>query len=202
MKPDPRAWIFALFAAPMACHQPRQMAPQVPLAGIDGNYTFTISSQSIKLEGQFIVAYSKAYLLSPKHCVPTEGPEASEEMRAAWYECWGQQGRSTREASSLRLRISEVDPINRSRWYARMRVPDTVVRCTRYMTTGDCTEILRARGMKWVDRNGSITVLRGFTAQPDTGRGNDPAGDRRLRIRCDTSAVTRNCERARGGARQ
>jgi len=88
------------------------------------------------------------------------------------------------------MRISEIDPVNRSRWYARMRVQDTVVRCTRYLANGDCTEILRARGMKWVDRNGTINVVRGLPAAADTSRVPDATGIRRLRARCDTSSMT------------
>ena len=177
-----------LLAIIPACHQPREMAPQVPLAGIDGKYTFTINTAQLKMEGTFLVAYSEVHVLTPRNCVPIEGPRASDAMRAAWFECWGGGAES-----SLRLRFSEVDPVNQSRWYARMRVQDTVVRCTRYQASGDCVEALRARGMKTVDRNGSITVVRGLPVVPDTGRADPPAGRKPLRVRCDTTGVDRSC---------
>ena len=181
-----------------ACHQPREMAPQVPLAGIDGKYTFTISNPQVKVEGTFLVAYSEVHLLTPRRCVPIDGPKSSEGMRAAWFECWGASQKSPEP--SLRLRFSEIDPINQSRWYARMRVQDTVVRCTRYEATGDCVSILRARGMKWVDRNGSITVVRGFPPAVDTGTTAPSGGTRPLRVKCDTSATT-SCSKSGGEGR-
>ena len=187
--------LFGLLAILPACHQPREMAPQTPLAGIDGKYTFTISNAWFRMEGQLLIAYSQAHVLAPRSCVPIEGPKSSEEMRASWFEC---RGSGSRSESSLRLRFSEVDPIRQSRWYARMHVQDTVVRCTSYQSTGDCVSILRARGMKWVDRNGSITVVRGFPAAPDTGTAT-PSGDiKRLRARCDTSATSASCTKSRG----
>ena len=179
----------------VACYRPREMAPQVPLAGIDGKYSFTISNPSLKMEGQFVVAYSQVYVLAPRRCVPVDGPKSSDEMRASWFECSGNQ--KQRGESSLRLRISEVDPINLSRWYAHMYVPDTVSRCTRYTATGDCVELLRARGMKWVDRNGSITVVRGFPVAPDTGASTVPAGIKRLKAKCDTTTMGSNCRSSR-----
>jgi hypothetical protein len=165
------------------------MAPEVPLPGIDGKYSFVIENPSLKMEGQFVVAYSRVYLVAPRRCVPIEGPKSSEAMRAAWFECRG-AGQGARSEASLKLRISEIDPMTRSRWYARMRVQDTVIRCTRYQANGDCTEILRARGMKWVDRNGTINVTRGLPVAPDTSRAPDAAGTRRSRARCDTSAMS------------
>lgn len=191
MKPITMGLVVLTILPVAACHQPRRMAPQIPLEGIDGRYTFTISTAAVKLEGRFIVVHSEAHMLEPRRCVPIEGPEASPEMRAAWFECWGS---SRPSEASLRLRISEVDPITQSRWYARMRVADTVYRCQRYTSTGDCTSLLRARGMKWVDRNGSITVVRGFPAEPDTSRALPfPRGTSPLRVRCDTSAVNARC---------
>lgn len=187
-----------LLALIPACHQPREMAPQIPLAGIDGKYTFTINTQRVRMEGTFLVAYSEVHLLTPRNCVPIEGPKSSAEMRAAWFECWG--ANQKRPEPSLRLRFSEIDPINHSRWYARMRVQDTVVRCTQY-TGGDCTAILRARGMKTVDLNGSITVLRGFPAALDTSRTRDPNDTRPLRARCDTSATSAPCGKSPGGVK-
>lgn len=185
-----------LLAVIPACHQPREMAPQVPLAGIDGKYTFTINTPRVSMEGTFLVAYSQVHLLTPRRCLPIEGPKSSSEMRAAWFECWGANHK--RSEPSLRLRFSEIDPINHSRWYARMRVQDTVIRCTQY-TGGDCTQILRARGMKTVDLNGSITVLRGFPAALDTSRTPDPNGTRPLRVRCDTSATSTSCAKSQSG---
>jgi hypothetical protein len=178
-----------LVAVVMACHRPRQMAPQVPLEGIDGKYTFTIADRFIRMEGRLIVAYSEVHLLSPPYCRPIEGPKSSDEMRASWFECRGGQ----RSSESLRLRFSQIDPINRSRWYARMRVADTVRRCTLYNASGDCLQLLRATGRKWVDRNGAIHVERGFEAVADTGETTNPAGSKRLRVRCDTSAAGSQC---------
>jgi hypothetical protein len=180
-----------------ACHQPREMAPQMPLAGIDGKYTFTINTQRVRMEGTFLVAYAQVHLLTPRRCLPIEGLRSSPEMRAAWFECSG--ANQKRPEPSLRLRFSEIDPLNQSRWYARMRVQDTVTRCTKFNTSGDCTEILRARGMKTVDLNGSITVLRGFPAALDTSRTTDPNGTRPLRVRCDTSATGASCTKSRTG---
>ena len=186
--------LLTLLASSMGCHRAPEMAPQIPLAGIDGTYSFTIDNPSIRMEGQFVVAYSQAYLLAPRRCVPIEGPKSSEAMRAAWFECTS--GAHARPGDAfLRLRISEIDPINMSRWYARMRVQDTVIRCTRYLASGDCAEILRARGMKWVDRNGTINVVRGLPAATDTSRAPDASGIKRLRARCDTTATTGACNR-------
>lgn len=187
--------LIGLLAILPACHQPREMAPQVPLVGIDGNYTFTISNAWLQMEGQFLVAYSQVHVLAPRSCVPIDGPKASDEMRASWFECWGGKSRSE---SSLRLRFSEIDPIRQSRWYARMRVQDTVIRCTRYQSNGDCVEILRARGMKWSDRNGSITVVRGFPAAPDTGATMPSRDVKRLRAKCDTGVTSVSCTKSRG----
>ena len=183
--------VLALGSA-LACYRPREMAPQVPLDGIDGKYSFTISNETVKMEGKFIVAYSQVHMLEPRRCVPVDGPKSSDGLRASWFECSGGNQRQRGE-SSLRLRISEVDPINLSRWYAHMRVPDTVSRCTRYTASGDCVELLRARGMKWVDRNGSITVVKGFPVGSDTGRSVQPSGSQRLRARCDTGRVKGSC---------
>jgi hypothetical protein len=185
-----------LLAILPACHQPREMAPQIPLEGIDGKYTFTVNSHQVKVEGTFLVAYSQVHVLTPRNCVPIDGPKSSDGMRAAWFECWG--ANQKRPEPSLRLRFSEIDPIDQSRWYARMRVQDTVVRCTRYQASGDCVEILRARGMKTVDRNGSITVVRGFPAAIDTGTTEPSGAIKRLRARCDTTARSASCTKSRG----
>jgi hypothetical protein len=191
MSPGWRGWSAVFLVLAMACHRPREMAPQIPLEGIDGKYTFTISNP-FKMEGQFLVAYSRVYLITPKRCVPIEGPRASDEMRAAWFEC-NARGQAGPGDASLRLRISEIDPVNHSRWYQRTTVMDTVLRCTRYQASGDCVELLRARGRKWVDRNGSMTVERGWPARADTGRTPDPSGRGQLRVRCDTSATPGAC---------
>jgi hypothetical protein len=185
-----------VLATVVACHRPREMAPQVPLEGIDGKYTFTIADRFVRMEGQLIVAYSEVHLLSPRNCRPIEGPKSSDELRASWFECRG--GRPSSE--SLRLRFSQVDPINRSRWYARMQVADTVRRCTSYNATGDCLQLLRATGRKWVDRNGAIRVEKGFEVVPDTGGVVLPPGSKRLRVRCDTSAASSQCNWPPGDA--
>jgi hypothetical protein len=190
-----RGWFAVLLVAGAACHQPRQMVPQVQLdeprlGGIDGKYSFTIANP-FKMEGRFIVAQSTAHMIEPRRCVPIEGPKSSEGLRASWFECVaGTQGRPS--GASLRLRISEIDPIKQSRWYQRTVVLDTDERCTMYQN-GMCVQGIRTRGQKWVDRNGSITVVRGWPEQPDTSRAPDPSSPRRLRVRCDTSAVSGAC---------
>ena len=184
------AWSGLLLLSAMACHRPREMAPQVPLEGIDGKYSFTITNP-FKLEGQFLVAQSKAYMMSPRHCVPIEGPKSSDALRASWFECQG--GKDTRSSASLRLRISEVDPVNQSRWYQRIAVRDIVERCTAWQN-GTCVQGYRAvrRDPKYEDRNGTITVVRGWPVTPDTSR-SEPSGRGRLRSRCDTTASTNGC---------
>jgi hypothetical protein len=187
-----RSLLLVVLLPAMGCYRPREVVPEIPLPGIDGKYSFAITNPSVALEGRFMVVHSQVHLLAPRRCVPIEGPKSSAELRAAWFECWG-AGQQARSAASLRLRISEIDPMNRSRWYARMRVQDTVVRCTRYQANGDCTEILRARGMKWVDRNGTIAVTRGWPVPPDTGLLGEPKGNRPLRVRCDTASINGSC---------
>jgi hypothetical protein len=185
-----RGWFAVLLVGVAACHQPRHMAPQVPLAGIDGKYTFTIANP-FKMEGRFIITHSTAYMIEPRRCVPIEGPKSSDALRSSWFECVaGTQARPS--GASLRLRISAVDPINQSRWYQRTTVLDTQARCTMYQN-GQCVQGVRARGRKWVDRNGSITVVRGWPEQPDTSRTPEPSTPRRLRVRCDTTAVSGAC---------
>lgn len=184
------SWCAPILVATLACHQPRQMAPQVPLEGIDGKYTFTISNP-FKMEGQLLVAQSKAHMMSPRRCVPVEGPKSSDELRASWFECVaGPEGRPS--GASLRLRFSEVDPINHSRWYQRTIVVDTVDRCRQYLN-GRCVRGTRSFRRRWADRNGSITVVRGWPASVDTSRVQEQPGRGQLRIRCDTSAVTSTC---------
>jgi len=73
-----------------------------------------------------------------------------------------------------------------------MLVADTVNRCTKYTARGECTQLLRVRGMKWVDLYGNMTVVRGMPA-PDTSRAPSPSGKRPLRARCDTSGTSTSC---------
>lgn len=190
MNAPARGLILLLLGASGSCHRAPEVESQIPLEGIDGKYSFSINRPYLKMAGQFIVAYGEVHLLSPRHCMKTQGPKSSGNLRAAWFECWGARRPSEQ---SLQLRLSEIDPINRSRFFARMRVVDTVLRCTRYNISGDCVELLRARGPKWENRDGAITVIRGFTVNPDSGRVPTPADPRRLRTRCDTTAATSTC---------
>jgi hypothetical protein len=186
-----RGSILLLCGALIGCHRAPDIAPQIPLEGIDGKYSFSINKPPyLKMEGQFIVAYGEVHLLSPSSCRKIEGPKTSDGLRAAWFECWG--GRRPSDPS-LQLRFSEIDPINRSRFFVRMRVMDTVRRCTAYNTSGDCVELLRARGMKWEQRDGAITITKGFVVKPDSGRVPNPSDPRRLRARCDTTAAGNSC---------
>ena len=184
-------WFAILFIPAIACYRPREMAPQIPLEGIDGKYTFTIS-QPFKMDGRFMVSHSKAYLMEPRRCVPIEGPKSSDELRASWFECVaGSQGRPS--GASLRLRISEVDPINMSRWYQRTLKLDTLGRCNR-MVFPHCRPGTMVYGQRWIDRNGAITVLRGWPLAADTGVAPDARGRGQLRARCDTSTALSMCQ--------
>jgi hypothetical protein len=146
------------------------------------------------MDGRFVVADTQVFLHVDRACAVTDAPKSSEGMRATWFQCGGSIG-----GSFIQLRISRVDPVNRSRWYARMRVADTVNRCMQYTARGDCTQLLRAYGMKWVDLYGNMTVVRGMLA-PDTSRAPNPSGTRPLRARCDTSATSTSCSgKPRGG---
>lgn len=183
---------FAIFLVPaLGCHRPREMAPQIPLEGIDGKYTFTIQ-QPFKMEGRIMISHSTAYLMEPRRCVPIEGPKASAELRASWFECVaGSQGRPS--GASLRLRISEVDPINRSRWYQRTLKLDTLGWCNQ-MVFPRCRPGTMVYGQRWIDRNGAITMLRGWPVTADTSAAPDARGRGRLRARCDTTAGRGLCQ--------
>ncbi len=182
--------ILLFLGADLSCHRAPEVAPQSPLEGIDGKYSFSIDKPYLKMEGQFIVAYGEVYLLSPRHCVKIEGPKSSANLRAAWFEC---SGATSPSGPSLQLRFSEIDPINHSRFFSRSRERNIVQRCTRYNTNGDCVELLRARGMEWVQRDGAITVIRGFIVKPDSGKAPAPGDPRTLRTRCDTTATAASC---------
>lgn len=194
MNASVRGSILVVLGASVSCHRAPDVESQIPLEGIDGKYSFSIDKPYLKMEGQFIVAYGEVHLLSPQRCVKIQGPKSSESQRAAWFEC---RGAKRAGDPSLQLRFSEIDPINRSRFFSRTRELQTVRRCTLYNTNGDCVELLRARGMEWVHRDGAITVTRGFIVKPDSGRAPTPADPRRLRTRCDTTAAQSLC----GGSR-
>jgi hypothetical protein len=184
-----RGLLLMVLVSSMACHRNRSALDAVPKYRLDGAYAFTVNGEGVYMSGYFVVADTQVFLDVARTCEPAAAPKASDGMRASWFDC-----NRTREGGFLQLRISEVDPVNRSRWYARMRVPDTVTRCTQYTTTGVCTQVVRARGMKWVDRHGTMVVTRGLPGTPpDTGRSIEPTGSRRLRIRCDTSAAGQAC---------
>jgi hypothetical protein len=159
------------------------MAPQIPLEGLDGKYSFTISQ--LKMGGRILISHEAAYMMEPRRCVPIEGPKSSDELRASWFECVA--GIKPRPSSpSLRLRISAVDPMSQSRWYQRLRVLDTLEKCTQYLN-GRCTNGYRYTQWKWGDRNGSITVERGWPVRPDTGVAPELRSRGQLRVRCDTT---------------
>jgi hypothetical protein len=82
------------------------------------------------MSGYFVVADTQVFLDVARTCEPAVAPKASDGMRASWFDC-----NRSREGSFLQLRISQIDPVNRSRWYARMRVLDSVTRCSQYTTT-------------------------------------------------------------------
>ena len=190
-----RASLLLVIAVSVACHRNRQDTGTLPSTPVEGVYSFTIRKLPVYMDGRFVVADTQVFLYVDRRCTLTDAPKSSEGMRATWFQCGGSIG-----GSFIQLRISRVDPVNRSRWYARMRVPDTVERCTQYTTRGDCTQVLRAYGMKWVDLYGNMTVVRGMLA-PDTSRAPNPSGTRPLRARCDTSATSTSCSgERRGGA--
>ena len=172
-----------------ACHRNRQETGMPASYPLDGVYSFTIHKLPVYMDGRFVVADTQVFLHVDRQCTLTDAPRSSEGMRATWFQCGGSIG-----GSFIQLRISRVDPVNRSRWYARMRVPDTVERCTQYTTRGDCAQVMRAYGMKWVDLYGNMTVVRGMLA-PDTSRAPNASGTRKLRARCDTSATGTSCSR-------
>jgi len=186
-RPLMRVSLLLLAAVAVACHRHRQDTETLPSAPVDGVYSFTINKLPVYMDGRFVVADTQVFLYVDRSCTLTDAPKSSDGMRATWFQCGGSIG-----GSFIQLRISRVDPVNRSRWYARMRVPDTVERCTQYTTRGDCTQVLRAYGMKWVDLYGNMTVVRGMLA-PDTSRAPNPRGTRPLRARCDTSAASTSC---------
>ena len=189
------AILVALCAVSMACHRSRESTTALPDYPLDGAYSFTISKQEppIYMQGDFVVADSQVFLYADGSCEPAaNAPKASDDMRAAWFDC-----RKTRDGAFLQLRISQTDPVYKSRWHARMQVNDIVDRCTTYNTRGQCTQVLRARGMKWVDLYGTITVTRGIPDAPrDSARTPAPGGVPRLRLRCDTIPRATSC----GGA--
>ena len=179
--------LLLITAIPGACHRNRQVTETHPSAPVEGVYSFTIHRVPVYMDGRFVVADTQVFLHVDRACTLTDAPRSSEGMRATWFQCGGSIG-----GSFIQLRISSVDPVNRSRWYARMLVADTVNRCMQYTTRGDCTQLLRARGMKWVDLYGNMSVVRGMPA-PDTSRAPNPRGTRPLRARCDTSGISTSC---------
>ena len=189
------AVLFALCAVSMACHRSRETTTAAPDYRLDGAYSFSISKLEppIYMQGNFVVADSQVFLYADGSCEPAANtPKASDDMRAAWFDC-----RKTRDGAFLQLRVSQTDPVNKSRWHARMQVNDIVDRCMTYNTRGQCTQVLRARGMKWVDLYGTITVTRGIPDAPrDSARTTAPGGVPRLRLRCDTIPRATSC----GGA--
>lgn len=186
-RPFRRVSLLLLSAVSLACHRNRQDTGIHPSAPVDGAYSFTIHRLPVYMDGRFVVADTQVFLYVDRPCTLTDAPRSSEGLRATWFQCGGSIG-----GSFIQLRISSVDPVNRSRWYARMRVADTVNRCMQYTARGDCTQLLRAYGMKWVDLYGNMTVVRGMLP-PDTSRAPTPSGTRPLRARCDTSASGTSC---------
>ena len=49
-------------------------------------------------------------------------------------------------------------------------------------------------GQRWIDRNGSITVMKGWPALVDTSATPDARGRGQLRARCDTTAARNACQ--------
>jgi hypothetical protein len=184
-----RAMLVLLLATTVGCHRNREIAVEPPGGPVDGAYAFTLKGADVYMEGRFVIADTQVFLYTNSRCELADAPEQSGGMRATWFDC-----NRTRDGAVLQLRISQVDPVNRSRWYARMRVLDVITRCNVYTVNGDCVELARARGLKWVDRYGQMIVTRGLPpiGPPDEKR-LEPTGSRPLRVRCDTSAAGSNC---------
>lgn len=178
-----------LLGASMACQRHGNTTSAVPNYPIDGAYRFLIDVPGVYMTGRFVLADTLVYLDADADCQFADAPKSSDGLRSTWYDC-----NRTRDGAFLQLRISQVDPVKKSLWYARMRVPDTETRCTQYTVAGDCVEVLRARGMKWVDRYGAIIVTRGLPGTPpDSVLRIVPHGSKPLRARCDTIATKVPC---------
>ena len=179
-----------LLLAGVACHRNRDVAVERLTGGVDGAYRFLIDVPDLYLTGRFVVADTQVFLEVDADCEFVESPNSSDGMRSTWYEC-----NRTAEGGFLQLRISQVDPVKKSFWYARIRVSDRETRCA-YSIYGECMEGYRARGTRWIERYGAMIVTRGLAgAPPDSVVPIAPRGSRPLRARCDTTAFSKGCER-------
>jgi len=187
-----RTLIAVLLLASSACHRNREVALERLTDGVDGGYRFLIDVPGVYLTGRFVVADTQVFLEVDSDCEFVDAPTASGEMRSSWYEC-----DRTAEGAFFQLRISQVDPVKKSLWYARIRVPDTKTVCPRYTIYGQCIEGIRERRVKWIDRYGAMIVTRGLAGTPpdSSARITVPRGSRPLRARCDTTAFNKACER-------
>lgn len=182
--------MIAVLLACLACHRHREVVPERLTAGVDGAYRFLIDVPGVYMSGRFVIADTQVFLDTDYECVFADAPKSSDGLRSTWYDC-----NRTPDGAFLQLRISQVDPVKKSLWYARYRVADTRRRCTVYSIHGECIEGYRARGTRWVDRYGAMIVTRGLAGTPpDSVAQIVPRGSRPLRARCDTTAFSKECE--------
>ena len=182
--------IALLFLASVACHRNREVATDRPTASVDGAYRLLIDVPGVYLTGRFVVADTQVFLEVDSDCEFVESPNSLDGMRSSWYEC-----DRTAEGGFLQLRISQVDPVKKSFWYARIRVRDRKTVCPRYSIYGDCIEGVHERRVRWIERYGAIIVTRGLAGTPpDSSAFTVPRASKPLRMRCDTTAFNQGCE--------
>jgi hypothetical protein len=168
------------------CHAREFEPAPKPAAGtypLDGSYLFAIDYREgtrtrLITSGHFVIADSQIVSFS-RACEVVDPPRASAGNAEAWFRC----AMGFREYVELRFNLT--DPINRSRWYANLRIVEPVPACARYAANGNCVLMVTTYASKYVSRSGGIDVQRGLPAPPPDG----PAGsgeDRTRRARCDT----------------
>jgi hypothetical protein len=181
----------ALFLAGVACHRNRDAETEHLTTVVDGAYRLLIDVPGVYLTGRFVVADTQVFLEVDSDCEFVESPNSTDGMRSTWYEC-----DRTAEGAFFQLRISQVDPLKKSFWYARIRVPDRRTVCPRYSIYGECIEGVYERRVRWIERYGAIIVTRGLAGAPPDSNANLtlPRAPGPLRARCDTTAFTKGCE--------
>ena len=181
-----------LLGVTLGCHRHDNATTVVPTAWAARAYRFLIDVPGVYLTGRFVVADTQVFLEVDSDCEFTGAPDSPDGMRSTWYEC-----DRTAEGVLFQLRIDQVDPVKKSLWYARIRVPDRKTVCPRYTVYGECIEGLRERRVKWIERYGAIIVTRGLAAAPPDSNAHIslPRGPRQFRARCDTTAFNNGCDR-------